>query len=139
MNKQQKIDKIYEVMSNKELRLWTLVIFLHRKEPTRYLWESIWKPWVIYWSQKQHNKYHRRFQHRGIEKVYWNDVFIWDVFDWVGKNTECVWEIDDKIYQIIHGTDEYAEWMRIKTRESIEHQTDDCIDFIYSLTQECTL
>ena len=82
-----------------------------------------------------------------ITEVIWHPVMIWDVIDWIEKkefdvNKPIPWfwfeedeELDDK--SKLHLIQDYyidnliSYWD--KKRESIESQSEDCIDFVYSL------
>lgn len=114
MNRKEKEDYIYKYVANKTLKLWTLVYFEWRATPTRFLWLSQWKPWVIYWTNREWNKYHRRFSHKKITKIYWNTVHIWD----------CLWRIDDD--RLLYFINE----IRYDTSSPLSSQDDECLDFI---------
>ncbi len=64
----------------------------------------------------------------------WHPVMIWDVIDWIepywkgyAQDVKFSQERKRKINIVL------LQWD--KKRESIEYQSDDCIDFIYSLIQ----
>lgn len=84
-----------------------------------------------------------------IEEIIWRPVMIWDVIDWIEKKTfdvnkQIPWfwfeedeEFDDetKLFLIQdYYIDNLISYWDTK-REPVEAQSDDCIDFIYSLIQ----
>ena len=82
-----------------------------------------------------------------IEEIIWHPVMIWDVIDWIEKKQFDIhkpipwfwFEEDEKIsdesklylIQDYYVDNIIAYWGT--KRESIEFQSDECVDYIYSL------
>jgi len=85
-----------------------------------------------------------------IEEIIWHTVMIWDIIDWIEKkdfdiNKKIPWfwfeedeeEFNDGTKLLLiqdYYIDNLISYWETK-REPVEAQSDDCIDFIYSLIQ----
>lgn len=82
-----------------------------------------------------------------IEEIIWRPVMIWDVIDWIEKKTfdvnkQIPWfwfeedeEFNDETKLLLiqdYYVDNIISYWDTK-REPVEAQSDDCIDYIYSL------
>lgn len=144
MNKEKelKLEKIYEIVSSKELNFWCIII------------SSIWGIWIIrsksecyVWNKKGEVQYicndmpdsdwqcnwDRFVDEESIDKIIWHVVVIWDIF---ARMEEIQWDLEWKKYQ----QDEY-DWIIDKIiilwknkRWPIDEE-DEIIDFIFDLIE----
>ena len=117
-NKQEKIDKIYKEIANKELSFGCKVLIENRI--SLIIWENAnWKYAVRYtWSWRIVSQQREK---KEILKIFWHPVMIGDVFDYI--------EDDHFDYADIYNLCDY--WKE-KTKP-IGQQSEECIDYIYKL------
>jgi len=110
-SKQQKLDAIYEAMADKTLS--DGCIFLDKldgsKIPTQELYEM--GLWQI------HDAYNDIVYQKDEYKIIWHPVHIGDVIDY--------WDFEGTEYALL------KKWQN--KRLPIDDQSDECIDFVYSL------
>ena len=106
MTKQEKIDKIYKEIANKEFSFWckyrdtmdSKVVYIEK--------DKLYPHWRLDWD----NVFYE-----------WHPVMIWDVLDYIVENqlwwAEYQWACD--------------KWSKL--RKPIEEQSEECISFIYNL------
>lgn len=121
MNKEQKIAKIYEEIADKTLSFWCKI-------------ESEY--WIV---KRVHNYYEPRLQVEWSDEVlnesdYWiigHPVMIWDVLYYVQKNLTRAelwyWRINWIEVEI------QAFIAKRDCTKPIEEQSEECIDFVFSL------
>lgn len=149
MTRDEKIKRIYEVISDKTLSFWCIIKSHHNRKPKTWSWlqytndifVSKWLKNYYYWSCPVDDEYiwKPRYKSDSIE-IIWHPVMIWDLLDWAEKkskeNKEFLTKFTDKncyicwIWIELHNM--FTNWEY--TREPIEKQSDKCIDYIYSLT-----
>lgn len=146
MTREEKISAIHKEIANTDIDEWCVI-------------EAYWERWVIldynwtrayvWWYRWDFEKFDD-YQHLSIKlwyEVIWRPVMIWDVIDWIEKKTfdinkKIPWfwfeedeEISDesKLYLIQdYYIDNVISYWDTK-REPVEAQSEDCIDYIYSL------
>ena len=127
MTREEKIVAIYQEMANKELNLgcmvrsnnWTYTII--DKQNVWFLDSYKGKDWDIHNTIVIEDRVNSRCY--SIEEIIWHSVMLGTIFEWYSKsrwfiNSQFVMELIDK-------------WTWYD--ESIDEQSDECIDFIYSL------
>lgn len=164
LNKEQKIDRIYEVIADKTLSFGCKVFMWDPNVPYEYVVKNQWPVFGLFLNR--YNKYN--WVPSWIVKVIWHPVMIWDVLDWLQKSTPEDATIHNpntlKLYSKPemekwykhHEWDMYvpennitimAMWLfdalsnhitreRADKRKPIEDQSDECIDFIYSIIEK---
>ena len=151
MTRAEKISAIYAEMANKKLTLGCKVKFskwIYRiidRENVWFLSSYKGQDWDIHNTIVIEDGVNSRCY--SIEEIIWHPVMIWDIIDWIEKkdfdiNKKIPWfwfddeeEICDesKLFLIQdYYTDKIIAFWD-KKREPIESQSDDCIDYIYSL------
>ncbi len=129
LNKQGKISKIYEVIADKTLSFGCEIL---RTKPNKadiivdintYL---PWK-WVFFTRLWQLNEELNTWDY----SIIWCPVMIWDVLDWYNRKY-ARWGFVSSINR--KWTSLWQE--REDLRKPIEDQSDECIDFIYSLIEQ---
>ena len=154
MTRDEKISAIYKEMANKELIFGCKVKFskwiysIIDREDVWFLSSYEGQDWDIHNTIVIEDGVNSRCY--SIEEIIWHPVMIWDVIDWIEKkdfdiNKKIPWfwfddeeEICDesKLFLIQdHYTDEIIAFWD-KKRESIDTQSDECIDYVYSLIQQ---
>ena len=154
MTREQKIAAIYAEMANKKLTLGCKVKFskwiysIIDRENVWFLSSYKGQDWDIHNTIVIEDGVNSRCY--SIEEIIWHPVMIWDIIDWIEKkdfdiNKKIPWfwfddeeEICDesKLFLIQdYYTDKIIAFWD-KKREPVEAQSDDCIDFIYSLIQK---
>lgn len=131
------LDKIYEVIANKELTMWCK-IYDSSKDKFAYITNNNIheQPDVIYedWTSS-YVKLHKEYI-----KIIWHPVMIWDVLDWVLTQTYISKEDQIRIIGFDTGNKDstvyfYYNFIHMweETRKPIEDQHRNCISLIYSL------
>lgn len=121
--RQHKIDRIYEVMSDKTLSFWCKVI--RGKDIEWIIVDDLW--WWHY-RIKFDATTSSVWRNSAMDKVIWHPVMIWDVLDWYNKvfGVDLFFDrIPDEIIDLF--------WDRKQKRKPLEAQSDDTIDYLYSL------
>lgn len=155
MTREEKITAIYKEMANKKVSFGCKYMhngYRYTVDDSNYRLHKEWNNYCLYIGTICNcpieivGKYNEYKNHWVVE-IIGHPVMIWDVIDWIEKkdfdiNKKIPWfwfedekGIDDesKLF-LIQGyyTDKIIAFWD-KKRESIEYQSDDCIDFIYSL------
>lgn len=136
MTREEKIKAIYKEMANKELNLGCMVRFdkwiytIIDKKNVWFLDSYRGEDWSIHNTIVVEDGVNSRCY--SIKEIIWHPVMIGDVIDWIepywrgwAQDVKFSKERKRKIDIIL------LQWG--KKRESIEAQSDGCIDFIYSL------
>lgn len=135
---EDKINKIYEVISNKGLVFWMKLIYKVNEWHYRTV-RAISKNHKTneYLVQHEYNYFHPRgIKESQIVNKLWHPIMIWDVLDYYIKNIKIVEFELDKITKTVIFTDiDYIQILSYweKLREPIEKQSDECIEYIYDL------
>ena len=123
MTREEKLEAIYKEMANKKLKLWCKckshnwenVIFIRKNRGWEYLFLRKNKEFMIpLWYSP---------------KIIWHPVMIGDVLDWVDEHNKSVRTWMLKYEKVIV----YFWWNK---KEPIDKQSDECIDYVYSLIQK---
>lgn len=124
------LKKIYEVIANDDLDFWCKFQTCKWWKIKTYICSD--KHWRERIYNDEHNLVTKQSKEIDTDKLYfiWHPVMIWDVLDW--REIKC--NINAKMW-----FDEWIEifWYWKEKRKSIDEQSDECIDFIYSLIEEC--
>ena len=126
MTREEKISAIYQEMANKKLKLWCKckshnwenVIFIRKNKTWSYL------------SIRENEEFTVSLWY--TPKVIWHPVMIWDVIDWI-EPYWCGYAQDLKFSQERKRKINIVLLQWDKKRESIDAQSDECIDLVYSL------
>jgi hypothetical protein len=117
---EDKIDKIYEVISDKTLsfgckiKQWRL---------STIIWKDYDEKWETNNRYRMIDDWENTFTWLVSESsIIWHPILLWDVLDWVYNKVEDKW-IDVK--ELI--------WIREQKRKSIKEQSEQCINFIYNI------
>ena len=148
MTRDEKIQAIYEKIANKELTFWCRVnteywrIVSVVEETTDERWYIVVSEESLY-NDEDIGAYYCWLRVRWLEdlepidiaKIIWHPVMIWDVIDWIepywrgyAQDVKFSQERKRKINIVL------LQWD--KKRESIDTQSDGCIDYVYSLIQK---
>lgn len=140
LTKEEKLAKIYEVIADKTLSAWCILEWK--------LWTDWWYkdycrmvkeywPWCrtvtqkwTYWGfvMTDWKDWEVKTPKTNERKIIWHTVMIWDVLDWIHENGMYI--------------ELYACWLlrmwpkeiyRSFLRKPIDDQSEECIDFVYSL------
>lgn len=131
MTKQDKIDKIYEVIADKTLSFWCRII----DKDSGFVDIITNNYWDIIWLTTKDVHPDDDFFKEDIMKIIWHPVMIGDVLDWAEKNKYRSYLSNN----IIESENQYLNRMLWITniwwekRKPIEEQSDICIDIIYDL------
>ncbi len=130
MTREEKLEAIYKDMANKELTLGCKLTVV----------ESFWPcNWVVFYSDSLGSKVLRDDWRRTTEtknndfSIIWHPVMIGDVLDWIERkmgisNHEYEESIIEEANMAVLLWGEYLK--------PIEEQSDECIDYVYSLIQK---
>lgn len=146
MTREEKIAKIYEVIARKDLSFGCKIVS-QVYENNMIITEIFDEGWDIQNYKDWDNWYLRYLSYSGsvnvrdVLFVIWHPVMIWDVLDWIEKNTEFwLWtwydwpQVSDHMWQIaIYCGKSFWWWLWKNMRQPIENQSDECIDYIYNL------
>lgn len=133
ITKQEKIDAIYEKIARKDIDLWCKI-----KLKTGVINTAVWKPaWPLI-----NCLFFRQIKTEDIGEIIGHPVMIGDVMDYfeniaLDKIYDYIWvkkeEIPDLILQKTKDAmmEIFPFWKQ--KRLPIEDQSDECIDFVYSL------
>ena len=144
MKKQQMLDRIYEVISDKTISFWCLLT-IHRgdsKTQTRFVRdERHWGEWFTItedWSEIQQNLPHSKMY--TTYQIIWHPIMIGDVLDWLYENDIDQVELHKLIERkwiVAQFTYTPASVMVIslwkEKRKPIDDQSDQLIKFVYDL------
>lgn len=155
MTREEKLEAIYKEMANKELTLWCKARIYYTNYPNladKYFWETTKYIEVVSmgnshfedWQIVKYKELERSFLEEdccGFEvfnsiilqnyracffRIIWHPVMLGTIFEWYSSsrwfiNSQFVMELVDK-------------WTGYD--ESIDEQSDECVDFVYSLIQK---
>jgi len=115
MDKQQMIEKIYEVIADKTLSFGCNILYHNRNwldffqiiTDDKFLVDNHKITTVDYCIECEEE----------LLKTIWHPVMIWDVLDWMDWNFNINWLIE----------------LRKEKRKPIEDQSTECIEFVYNL------
>ena len=130
MNRQDKIDKIYKEIANKELSFGCKIEMEEEWEIWRWRYvntELVWKDSEHYFVNQSNDDW-SLFDWIDWDdyKKIWHPVMIWDVLDYWDNNIlqnpkNSLWLYILKLWKL--------------KRLPIEEQSDECIDYIFNLLQ----
>lgn len=132
MDREEKIKVIYKEMANKELAMWCDIIA--EGDMATIVDANRFREWI---AILRGNWFVTREEPNYEFTVIWCPVMIWDVISYLRKPFDTFvegmpvgrsWEVDSYIKNI---NSLLTEW--IDTRSPIEQQSDECINFVYSL------
>ena len=154
MTREQKLEAIYKEMANKELAFGCKLRFVVGSKKSEYAADYEWKfldEWIVPSENVYEDEYQIFYNYTEGTYIYfctnceesvlvyskdfeiiWHPVTIGDVIDWI----EPYWA---GYAQDVRFTEERRRKINLillqwdKKREPIEAQSDECIDFIYSL------
>ena len=126
MTRQEKINKIYEVIADKGLRFWNLVKYWINKQVARVVCTCNFKV-VKVKPLKTDSLTESFYEWKEFDwEIIGHPVMIGDVLDWMRENL-LIEDWEDRQVGVC------MEWN--KKRKPIDNQPDDCIDFIYDLIE----
>lgn len=138
MDREEKIKVIYETIANKERTFGCNYIIKdrnwHEYEVRETEWECVN---FTYWDSYEVDEWYDSYDINYLVSIIWHPVMIWDVISYLRKpfNTFIEGipvgihlEVDSYIKNI---NSLLTEW--IDARLPIEQQSDECINFVYSL------
>jgi hypothetical protein len=130
--KQEMIDKINLVIANKELSFWCRINTKHWNNATLlWIWSDIDKNIWLYYTQDDSWQFYKFWHLDEITKIIWHKVMIWDVLDWISG----FWEWGFTVWW--DGVIDMWQWQwKFNFRKPIEEQSEECIEYIYSLIQK---
>ena len=141
MNKQQKLDAIYEAMADKTLSRWCMIEFTYREWAlTEYWWDedAWWESSSIEYVKWDYTDWDFSFPTDEIKdwldkdsemfiKIIWHPVRIGDVLEYIKYSDSTLSYIQSCIALLL-------EWW--EPSMTINEQSDDCIAYVYSLISE---
>ena len=120
MTREQKIAAIYKEMADTDIDEWCIIeAYGERWTILDYNWTRAYV-WRQRWDFEKFDDY----QHLSIKfwyKVIWKPVMIWDVLEYSSRILVS-WD------PILMQRDDF--------RKPVDDQTDECIDYVYSLIQK---
>lgn len=128
MDKQAKLEKIYEIIADKTLSLGCIIWMYYGREPVNHT--SIFVPWTYPdWSIVDYKDFAKPTEQT---KIIWHPVMLWDVLDRIESKLEDNYFLnfytEDLIMDICN--------KRKYKRKPIEEQDENCISFVYSLIKD---
>lgn len=140
MNKQQKIDVIYEKISDKTLSFGCIYLDRERRKCTYYPCTTIHKDTNDLWNFYWHYYEVEDWENIWYIKIIWHPVMIWDVLDFIEKLDQWLWEDHIKVWSSVrHKFDTKTKIIGDKRKHKrlpIDEQSEECIAFIYNLIQD---
>lgn len=134
---------IYEVIADKTLSFGCKIEYCedwYTYSLTTFLRAKYGKKHYIYvepWRWKTHsNPFTKRINPKHITKIIWHPVMIGDVLDWIQQKRWSFFENNypiEEVCALLEGNWYNEKVIRWNKRLSIDDQTDECIDYIYSL------
>lgn len=129
MTREEKLEAIYKEMANKEVSFGCRcrindgedVIFIRQNKTWSYL------------SIRENKEFTVSLWY--TPEVIWHPVMIWDVIDWI----EPYWALFAQSLNLSNERQSKIKFVLVKwhkKREPIEMQSDECIDYVYSLIQK---
>ena len=117
MTREEKIAAIYKEMANKELSPWCYIQVKAQNEYGDFTYR------LCRWDERPEEE---------IKEVIWHPVMIWDVITRIKENIEIsYWEYLVKLLGQLSRI-----WLWRWLGLSIDNQTDECIDYVYSLIKK---
>ena len=149
MTREEKLETIYIAIANKDRTFGCKYIVKNEEEGKLKVRETEWECIdLTYWDEHREDYWYDESQTHHLVSVIWHPVMIGDVIDWIEKKEFDIhkpipwfWfeedeEFDDEtkllLIQDYYIDNVISYWN--KKREAIESQSDECIDYIYSLT-----
>lgn len=125
-----RIDKIYEVIANKEFTNWCKIVYNPIKNDIllnyQYITTSILTTKVAKDDLLVNPLYHYftpvKIKRLQVTKIIWHPILIWDIMHWILENQSI-----DSLMDIMKN----LPWRKL--RKPIEKQSEECIDYIYNL------
>lgn len=133
MDREEKIKVIYETIANKERTFGCNYIIKdgdwHEYEVRETEWECVN---LTYWDSYEVDEWYDSYDINYLVSIIWHPVMIWDVLDYIepywngyAQDVKFSQERKRKIDIVL------LQWEH--KRKPIEEQSDECIDYIYSL------
>ena len=139
MTREEKLNAIYKEMANTDIDEWCII-------------EAYWERWVIldynwtrayvWWFRWDFEKFDD-YQHLSIKlwyEVIWRPVMIWDVLRQIRLLAGYALDNDlikkSDFWNVIAQHNYRITQIWEDFREPIDTQSDECIDFVYSLIQK---
>lgn len=138
MDRKEKIKVIYDTIANKERTFGCNYIIKdrdwHEYEVRETEWECVN---LTYWDSYEVDEWYDSYDINYLVSIIGHPVMIWDVFDYINEekidvvwsNSSCTIDARDGGQSI----DIFNLWEH--KRKPIEEQSDECINFIYSLIE----
>lgn len=130
MTREEKIEAIYKEMANKELAFWCKVVYNEGDGD---------QAWIIVEQSTDSDRIKIATKHfiddvweDDITEIIWHPVMIGDVIKRIKENREIsYWEYLIKLLGQLS-----KPWLWEKLDLSIDKQSDECVDYIYSLIKK---
>lgn len=129
MTKEQKIDKIYEIIADKSLTFWcNIYCSLCIDWCCWFHFHTIWNEDVDVINQtiRIGDYYH-------IQKIIWHNILIGDVLNWLDKSKYTDLTKSYKYYGHYFDIVDVICDLRTEKLLCFENQSEKCIDYIYNL------
>lgn len=136
MTIKEKLAAIYKEIANKEKTMWCKYLVYKKNEPDEII-EAIeeWVSFTLFFGENDYAMSPSEvdyYEYYNIKEVIWHPVMIGDVLDWI----EPYWwvfaqSVNLDIERTRKGT--LLLSVRKQKRKPIEDQSDECIDYVYSL------
>lgn len=131
MTREQKIAAIYKEMANKDRTFWCLYVVKDREWNTYKVRETEWECVdLTYWSEYEVEYWNDMTETRYLESIIWHPVMIGDVLNWVNDK---MWISNQEYEESIIEEANMAILLWGEYLKPIEEQSDECVDYIYSL------
>ena len=131
MTREEKIEAIYKEMANKEVSFGCRYLHdgcMYTVDGSNYILKKEWNNYYLYIDAfcncpKKIAEQYNDFSNQWVVKIIWHPVMIGSIFEWYSANgwfinAQFVMELIDK---------------RTSYDKPIEAQSDECIDYVYSL------
>lgn len=136
MTKQEKLDTIYSVIARKDLSFGCWIIRLNSiyERVVKFEAKSDWSFYLVTLCSSNNTHYWVSLNLQDVEKIVivWHPVMIWDVLDYIINKLDLWYDR----FILIGKDEEEKRVQRTNYREPIEEQSDECIDYIYSLVTQ---
>ena len=134
MTREEKISAIYKEMANKDRTFWCLYIVKNREWNTYKARETEWECVdLTYWSEYQIEYWNDMTETNYLESIIWHPVMIGDVLDWIDNK---IWISNHEYEEFVINEVNIAILLWGEYPKPIEEQSDECIDYVYSLIQK---
>lgn len=142
--KEKMISKVYEVISNKKLKLWCKVRLYKSKD--YIIWNQINDMYFFshihgaeYWVGIAYIDfvYYDGYEYHEqpyIDNIIWNPIMLWDLLDYFNsKERDEGWNLSDESVEYLYEIENYILWHYNKKRLCIDEQDDNIIEYVYNL------